>query len=174
MYRINLAKNLDSCLQVVTIQRLFGPDRGSLDLPAGCGGLLLQGICSAAVTAAVSQELLAQRKPTVVNVLCGMSQLLRALLLFSLVLFNSPADSVPQLDYLGQISTEFVGLIAIGQGLLHPRCGQVVLSPPGQSPDQPTGKVLAPAVTPHVVSFQQLESLIQPPVGQRTLGLFYP
>jgi hypothetical protein len=90
-----------------------------------------------------------------------------------LLLFNGPANRGSQFGSLGQIATKLVRLIAVGQGLLKPVRGQVIAPPLGKGSGQSPNEFLPALMLPDVFGPDQLESFVQPTVGQRTLSLFY-
>jgi len=113
----------------------------------------------------------ADRKPAVLDVLPGLGDPQRLVLLGLLVLHEGLADRRPQLADLRQVAAQLFGLVAVEQGRLKPPGRQALLTPVNQGPGQPADETLPVMMLANILRLGDLERLIEPAVRQRTFRL---
>jgi hypothetical protein len=126
----------------------------------------------AIVLGGISENLLPHREPAVGRIVSGLGNAKSILLVFLLMLSNRSANRFTKPGDVGRIAGQFLGLVAVGQRRLEPTSLQILPAALNERPRESADEPLTVTVTPDVIGLGDLEGLVKPVVGQRTLGLF--
>jgi len=165
-------KDIDRRNEIASLQRLLGLRDGVFGVQADGVKFLPEQCGLGVVRTGPFQDLPADGVPAVGDSLPGLRDPDGPLLMTMLPLDNRPAYGLSQLRHIGGVARQLLGLVAVGQRRIQSAAGQGLTTPLHIGPCKPTEKSLTVPMTPDVIGPGDLEGLVEPPVGQRTLRLF--
>jgi hypothetical protein len=120
----------------------------------------------------IAENFLADRKPSIVDLLTGLVELLLLLSVQKLLLLHPFADSPPEFGNLYAVTSQLVGFVAVTEGLLKPFSRQVLLAASGQCLGDFGDEPLSLSASTDGFVADQPKGFIQLPVRQCALSLF--